>query len=117
MTCALKSVCSEMAASTDRDILLCYYNKLIDNINAPGYSNKTENDQECARTLAAKISADIQNGLGNISSLDMHNDMRDLVTTVEDTKVITNMKRSHTLFWLIVMFFVVSIVIYLWNFK
>ena len=116
MTCTVKSVCDEMAAESDREILLCYYNKLIDNINSTGYTNKTENDETCARTIAAKINAEIQNGLGN-ASVDMHRDMFDLITTVEDTNVVSNMKRSHALLWLILMVFLLSIVIYLWNFK
>lgn len=136
MTCTVKSVCDQMAEETDRDILLCYYNKLVENINSGG-SNKTSNDETCARTLAAKISADIQNGLGQKNSTEMYKDMtnlvenfqdevglpmdlqdiNNLVTSEEDSNVLSNMKRSHAIFWLIFMCFVLSIVIYLWNFK
>jgi hypothetical protein len=117
MTCTLKSVCDQMASETDRDILLCYYNKLADNLKTVGYTNKTENDEACKRTLAAKMLANLQTGLDQKTSMEMHADMMNLVTTEEDSSVLSNMKRSHALFWLILMCIVLLIVIYLWNFK
>lgn len=127
MTCTGKSVCDQMAAETDRDILLCYYNKLVENINGCNASNST-------RTLAAKIGADIQNGLRQKSpemhqdmstlvenfqddTLQMYQDMLNLDTTVEDSNVVSNMKRAHAIFWFIFACIVLLIVIYLWNFK
>ena len=117
MTCTLKSVCDEMDAETDREIFMCYYNKLVENINTTSYTNKTEDDQACVRTFAAKINAEIQNGLDNTPPLEMHQDMTNLVTTAEDSSVISNMKRSHAIFWLICACILLAGVIYLWNFK
>jgi len=116
MTCTVKSVCDEMAEESDRDILLCYYNKLVENINSSGYTNLTEDDEACSRTLLAKLSADIQNGLDQGSS-EMRQDMTDLVTTVADSSVVYNMERAKAIFWLILACIVLVVVIYLWNFK
>ena len=117
MTCTVKSVCDQMAAETDREILLCYYNKLVDNINTMGYTNYTEDDEACTRTLAAKISSQIQNELGAIKSNDMHHEMTNLITTVTDSDVVTRMKRARAIMWFILMCVFLLIVVYLWNFK
>ena len=116
MTCTVKSVCDEMAAETDREIFMCDYNTLIENVNAGGH-NKTEDDEACVRTLAAKFNADIQNGLNKQTSIEMHQDMTSLVTTVEDSSVVSNMKRAQAIFWLIFACILLLVVIYLWNFK
>jgi hypothetical protein len=98
-----------MAAESDIQILLSYYNSQI-------LLNTSEGNQ-CASTLAAQINNILQSKLNKPPSVELREDMLSLIQTTEDTTVKAKQSRSTALLLLFVVTVLLAIIVSLWNFK
>ena len=116
-TCKL-GLCTTMATETDIDILLCYYNALIDKINN---NTATANDKTCMSTLAAQMISVLQekaNSLTNttrskVNSPEINEEIIQLLgdRDEQDSKVLKDMYKSNTMVFFIV--FLILLTIYI----
>ena len=101
--------CATMAAESDIQILLSYYNSQI-------LLNTSEGNQ-CASTLAAQINNILQSKLNKPPSVELREDMLSLIQTTEDTTVKAKQSRSTALLLLFIVTVLLAIIVSLWNFK
>ena len=116
-TCTLGS-CSAMSAETDIDVLLCYYNALIDKLNS---SRATDNDRTCIATLAAQINSTLRSNINSISGTtrstvdapEVDNELMKLLGNqdTEDSNVLKNMYKSNMIIYFIV--FLILFILYI----
>ena len=118
MTCTLPSTCALISAETDITTQLCYYNKLITNINAT--SSTYTADLECLSTLASNINANIRTDIGaidstekSLSTTEITDEFNKLLDTkgLDDSKVVKDMYQSNAMVWIILFFILFSIYI------
>jgi hypothetical protein len=98
-----------MAAESDIQILLSYYNSQI-------LLNTSEGNQ-CASTLAAQINSILQSKLNKPPSVELREDMLSLLQTTEDSTVKAKQSRSIALLLLFIVTVLLAIIVSLWNFK
>jgi len=101
--------CATMAAESDIQILLSYYNSQI-------LLNTSEGNQ-CASTLAAQINSILQSKLNKPPSVELREDMLSLLQTTEDSTVKAKQSRSIALLLLFIVTVLLAIIVSLWNFK
>ena len=101
--------CATMAAESDIQILLSYYNSQI-------LLNTSEGNQ-CASTLAAQINSILQSKLNKPPSVELREDMLSLLQTTEDSTVKAKQSRSAALLLLFIVTVLLAIIVSLWNFK
>jgi hypothetical protein len=98
-----------MAAQTDIQILLTYYNNQI--------QLNTSEGNECAATLAAQINNILQSKLDQPPSVQLRKDMLALAQTTEDHQVLSKQSKYSTLLWLVAVLILLMIIIFLLDFK
>ncbi len=116
-TCKL-GVCTTMAAETDIDILLCYYNALINKINN---NTATAEDKTCMTTLAAQIISVLQEKTSSLTDptrfeIDAPEINKEIIKLLgdrdeQDSTVLKDMYKSNAMVFLIV--FLILLTIYI----
>jgi len=99
------TTCAIMAAESDVNILLTYYNNQI-RLNTP-------EGNVCAATLASKINTILQSNLSKPPSVELREDMISLLQLTEDAQVLSKQARASTFFWLSVVVVILSIIAFL----
>jgi hypothetical protein len=98
-----------MAAESDLQLLLTYYNSQI----ALG----TTQGNTCAATIAAQINTILQSKLNKPPSVELNKDMLSLLQQTEDVQVLSKQSTRTVFLWLVVVSILLWIIVFLWNFK
>jgi hypothetical protein len=98
-----------MAAETDIQILLTYYNSQI--------ALNTTQGNTCAATIAAQINTILQSKLNQPPSVELSNDMLALLQQTEDAQVLSSQSKRVTFVWLFAVSILLWIIVFLWDFK
>jgi hypothetical protein len=106
-----------MSAETDIDILLCYYNTLIEKLN----NNNSDVDKSCLSELASQINAVIQGNLRELSTTTQSPIEATMITSefakllknqeYDDSVVLKDMYQSHAMIFIII--FLILLTIYI----
>lgn len=103
------TTCSTMAAETDLQLLLTYYNSQI--------ALNTSQGNTCAATLASQINTILQSKLNRPPSIELREDMLSLLQQKEDTQVLSKQSTHSVFLWAVLVSILLWIIVFLWNFK
>ena len=99
------TTCAIMAAESDLNILLTYYNSQI-RLNTP-------EGNTCAATIASKINTILQSHLSKPPSVELREDMISLLQLTEDSHVLSKQAQNSTFVWLGIAVAILSIIAFL----
>ena len=99
------TTCAIMAAESDVNILLTYYNNQI-KLNTP-------EGNTCAATIASKINTILQSNLSKPPSIELRQDMLSLLQLTEDAHVLSKQARSSAFLWVGITIVILSIIAFL----
>lgn len=98
-----------MAAETDLQLLLSYYNSQIGLGTAEG--------NNCAANIAAQINTILQSKLNRPPSMELREDMLSLLQQTEDKQVMSKQSTHSVFLWVVIVSILLWIIVFLWNFK
>lgn len=106
-----KQITTVAQMSTESEItkLVAMYNSLI-------VLNKPEAD-ELAAKIAAQINTLLQSKLDRPPSMELSDDMHALLQLKKDSSIVGEQERYKTFLWICLIFILLYIIVYLWNFK
>jgi predicted DNA-binding transcriptional regulator YafY len=100
---------AQMSTESEITKLVAMYNSLI-------VLNKPEAD-ELAAKIAAQINTLLQSKLDRPPSMELSDDMHALLQLKKDSGILGEQERYKTFLWICLIFLLLYIIVYLWNFK